>query len=165
MSIFKISLKNAFVYRGSVLFSIIGSICKIFIAIAFWRYIYSYDIEKTNYMVLYVILPNITSMFYNKNMCYEIGEKVANGMFAIELIRPVNFIYLGYMKMVGQIIADMVMKGIPVILCFLPLIIKHWALINYQSIIIFIFVILIAHFLFSILYALIGFMAFICIEV
>lgn len=165
MSVFKISLKNAFVYRGSVIFNIIGSICKIFIAIALWRYVYSYDTEKTNYMILYVILSNIISMFYSRNMCNEIGEKVANGTFAIELIRPVNFVFLSYMKMVGQIIADIAMKGFPAIVCFSPLIIKHFSLIHEESMVIFFVVILLDHILFSVLYALIGFMAFICMEV
>lgn len=165
MSIFRISLKNSFAYRGSVVFNIIGSICKIFIAIALWRYVYSYDVEKTNYMILYVILSNIISMFYSKNMCNEIGDKVANGTFAIELIRPVSFVFISYMKMVGQIIADIVMKGVPVIVCFLPLLIKRFSLIHYDATIIFLIVILLDHILFSVLYALIGFMAFVCLEV
>ena len=160
-----ISLKNAFTYRSSVLFSIIGSAFNILVLIALWKYIYSYDTEMMNYMILYVIISNTIGMFYSENMCEQIGGKVANGSFALELIRPVNFIYLGYMRMVGNIIANVSMRGIPVMLLFSPLIISNAGMVRWEMLGLFAVVVILGHFLFTILYALIGFMAFICFEV
>ena len=118
-----------------------------------------------NYMILYVIISNIIGMFYSERMCEQIGRKVANGSFALELIRPVNFIYLGYMRMVGNIVANIIMRGIPVILLFSPLIIINADMVHWEFIGLFAVVVMLGHFLYTILYALIGFMAFICFEV
>lgn len=148
-----------------MIFSIIGSAFNILVLIALWKYIYSYDAEMMNYMILYVIISNIIGMFYSENMCEQIGGKVANGSFALELIRPVNFIYLGYMRMVGNIVANTIMRGIPVILLFSPLIISNADMVNWELLGLFAVVVILGHFLFTILYALIGFMAFVCFEV
>ena len=165
MSILWISLKNTIIYRSKVIFSIIGAIFNILVSIALWKYIYSYDIAMMNYMILYVIVSNIVSMFYSENMCEQIGGKVANGSFALELVRPVNFICFGYMKMIGQIIATTIMKGIPIIIFFAPLIIRNVEMVHWELFGVFVLVVILGHFLFSILYVLIGFMAFICFEV
>ncbi len=165
MSLIKISLKNSFAYRSSVLFNIIGSMFSIYISIALWKYVYSYDVSKMNYMVIYVILSNTIRLFYSDGIGGEIGRKVIDGTFALELIRPVNFVYLSYMRNVGRIIANVIMRGIPVILLFLPLIIRHGEIIQYHRIWLFIFAVLLGHFLYTILYALIGFMSFIFLEV
>lgn len=165
MSIFKISLKNAITYRGSVYFNSIGSVFNIFISIALWQYVYQYNSYMTDYMTLYVIFSNIIGMFYNKGMSFEIGSKVTNGSFAIELIRPVNFLYLGYMRMLGRIIADVLMKGVPIIILFIPFIINRCNQIHFENLFIFVIVVLLGHFLFTFLFALIGFISFICLEI
>lgn len=165
MSIFRISLKNAFAYRGSVIFNIVGSVFQIFISIALWRYVYSYDPQMIDYMILYVVLSNIIGLVYNKGMSSEIGSKVTDGSFALELVRPVNFLYLGYMRMLGRIVADIAMKGLPLMVIFIPLTIVRWNMIHYQYFLFFVLVVLIGHFLFSVLFALIGFISFICFEI
>ena len=69
------------------------------------------------------------------------------------------------MRMVGNIIANVIMRGIPVILLFSPLILSNANMVHWELLGLFAVVVLMGHFLFSILYALIGFMAFICFEV
>ena len=165
MEVIRISLKNAFVYRSSVLFSIIGSVFNIFISIALWKYVYSYDLDKMNYMTIYVISSNLISMFYNKGMIGEIGGKVSDGSFALELIRPTNFVVLGYLRMVGNIIATVLMRGISVLFIFSPLIIRRRDIIHFNMIGLFFLAVLLGHLLFTILFALLGFMAFVCIEI
>lgn len=165
MSIFSISFKNALTYRSSVLFNVIGSIFNVLVSIALWKYVYSYDTYMMNYMIVYVIAAKIIGMFYSSNLCGEIGSKVSDGSMALELIRPINFLYLGYMKMLGQICANLLMKALPVFLVFLPLIIQNIGMINLNNLMIVMVVVLLGHFLFTILFALIGFIAFVCFEI
>jgi len=165
LEMIKVTLKKAFNYRSSVIFNIIGSVFSILISMALWKYVYSYDVDKMNYMIIYVIISNIIGMFYSKAMIGEIGGKVFDGSFALELIRPVNFVYISYMRMLGDILANVIMRGLTVIAIFLPVIISRADLIRYEMLGLFVFTVMLGHFLFTVLFALLGYMAFICIEI
>ena len=162
---FLISYKSQFVYRGNVISWVFGSVFQILLTMALWRYVYHYDAEMQKYMILYVIVSNVIRMFYSGDMSYEISEKIADGSMAIELIRPVNFIWLSYLKMFGRICAGFVMRGIPVIICFIPLIFKNRDQINWHAVPFFVCAVLMGHVLYALLYTLIGFIAFLCFEV
>lgn len=162
---FLISYRSQFVYRGSVVSQIIGSVFRILLTMALWKYVYHYDHEMQKYMILYVIISNVISMFYSGSMGYEIGEKIADGSFAIELIRPVNFLWMNYWKMVGRICAGFVMRGVPVLVCFCPLVIMNRSYVSWKAFPIFCCAVLMGHILYELLYTLIGFIAFVCFEV
>lgn len=162
---FLISYRSQFVYQGSVISQVVGSIFQILLTMALWGYVYHYDSEMQKYMILYVITSNVIRMFYSGDMSYEISSKIADGSLAIELIRPVNFIWLSYLKMLGRICAGFVMRGIPVIICFLPLIFENKDHIKWNAVPFFCCVVLMGHVLYALLYTLIGFIAFLCFEV
>lgn len=164
MPILKTSFKNAFTYRISTLSQTLGSILRIFILIALWQFVYRYDKEMQKYMVLYVILSNVISIFYSQAMGVELGNKVADGSFALDLIRPVSFVYIGYMRMLGQILADALMRGASVVLFFTPMIWSNFELIRLERFILFIIVVILGHFLYTILFALVGLFTFLCFE-
>ena len=165
MSFFLISFKNSFVYRSSAIFSIIGSVFTMLISMALWTFVYQYDMDKISYMITYVILSNIIRLFYSGGMSDAIAGKVTSGAFAIDLIRPINFISVQYYQILGGMCSSFILRGIPVILFFLPLLFKN-ALINSFTHVLFAFLaIIIGHFMYILIYSLIGFSAFTFFEV
>lgn len=165
MYILRVSLKNSFVYRSSTIFNIFGSIIQIFICIALWKYIYKENMNQMNYMVMYTILSNIIGLFYANELGQEISGKIVDGSFAMELIKPVNFIYLGYMKMLGKIIANIITRGLPIIIIFLPLTISNLDRIYYRQIPLALLMVIIGHVLYCLMFTLVSFIAFVCFEV
>jgi ABC-type uncharacterized transport system, permease component len=165
MSTFKIAFKTSFVYRSSALFRVIGSVFRIFVSIALWKYVYQKDSSLVSYMIVYTILSNLIGMFYSNQLSNEISSKVSDGTFCMELIKPVNFIYLGYQKMLGEIFANLLTRGLPVILIFLPLLITRLDSIHIDQLLFFCIAVVFGHVLYTIMYALIGFIAFICYEI
>jgi ABC-2 type transport system permease protein len=159
---FLMSFKNAFVYRSSVIFSILGSVFWVLVQIALWSFIYQGEPEMITYMTAYVIVANIVGMFYSRDMMTMIGGKVASGNFAYDLIRPVNIITMSYRTLLGSLTSGLILRALPQVLIFLPVLIKSVALSNILPSLA---AILIGHFLYIILYALLGFLAFIVIEI
>lgn len=165
MYYFKIAFKKSFVYRSSVFFSIIGSTIWIFISIYLWIYVYHNEPQKVEYMITYVILSNIISMFYSNTISSEIGQKVIDGSFALDLIKPANFILLNYSKMLGEMCATICLKGLPIVVIFCPLIVKNLKLSSWNNLLLAFVVVILGHLLNTIFYSLIGFSAFIITEI
>lgn len=165
MSYFLISFKNSFVYRFSVIFSIISSVFAMLVAIALWTFVYRNDVNKINYMITYVILSGIISLFYSGEMSDAIAEKVTTGAFAIDLIRPVNFISMHYFQLLGRICSSLIMRGIPLVLSFMPLLIMNASINSFFYVICALIAIVLGHFMYILIYSLIGFMAFTFFEI
>ena len=164
MHFFTISFKNSLVYRSSVLFRIIGSIFFVFVQIALWTFIFKHDDEMTKYMISYVILSNIIGLFYSDQIRGEIGGKVSSGMFAIDLIRPVNIITMSYQRTLGSLASKIILSGIPVILVFMPLLINSFSTTMPINILYAFIAVVLGHYINMLLYSLIGFMSFIFLQ-
>ena len=165
MSFFIISLKSSFIYRSSVIFSIIGSLFSMLLTIALWTFVFQHDPEKIKYMITYAILSSIIGMCYSSGMSNAIAGKVTGGAFAIDLIRPVNFILMHYYQLLGGICSSFIMRGIPVIAVFTPLLIMNANFNSPLHILCAIIAIILGHFMYIILFSLIGFMAFVFLEI
>ena len=76
-------------------------------------------------MITYALLSNIIRMFYSSGMSGAISGKVASGAFAIDLIRPVNFISMHYYQLLGGMCSSFIMRGIPVMAVFMPLLVTN----------------------------------------
>lgn len=162
MEFFWISFKNAFVYRSSVIFSILGSLFWVLVQIALWTFIYQNEQSMVEYMTAYVILANIIKIFYSREMATLIGGKVITGNFAYDLLRPVNLITMSYRILLGKLTSTVLMRAVPQALIFFPIITKS---LNFANFLPFLISVIIGHFLFAILYSLVGFFAFIVIEI
>lgn len=159
---FWISFKNAFVYRSSVIFSILGSLFWVFVQIALWTYIYRGTEQMIEYMIAYVILANMIKIFYSKEMGNMIGGKVSSGNFVYDLLRPTHLITMSYQLLLGKLASNVLMQAVPQALILFPLI--HRSL-HFANLLPFFIAVIIGHFLFVILYALVGFLAFVVIEI
>jgi len=159
---FKITLKNSFVYRWSVLFSVFGSVLFIAISLFLWRFLYSGDAEMISYMTRYAIISNIIAMLYANGITYRIGERVASGDFAIDLIRPVNLFTMSWQAELAEIVSNFLLCGVPVILIYSPFLIMNA---GYSNIHFALLAVALGHVLFLLIYSLLGFFAFILIEI
>ena len=162
MKFFAISLKNSMVYRWQIIFSIIGSMLFIAINILLWRFLYAGDDEMITYMTKYTIISNIIAMFYIKGISARIGDKVATGAFVTDLIRPINIFTMAWQMELATAFSQFVMKGLPVIAIYLPLLINKA---SYYNIPLVLLAIILGHVLYVLIYSLLGFSAYIFIEI
>lgn len=165
MSFALISFKNSFVYRSSVIFSVIGSIFTMLITIALWTFVYQHEADMISYMITYTILSSIIGMLYSGGMSGAISDKVTSGAFAIDLIRPVNFIAMHYYQLLGGMCSSFIMRGLPVIIIFFPLLVMNATLNAPIYLVCAIIAVVLGHFMYIIIYSLIGFMAFTFLEI
>ena len=162
MHFFRISLKNSMVYRWPVLFSIVGSILFIAINLMLWRFLYRNDPDMISYMTKYTIVSNIIAMFYTRGIANRIGNKVSNGAFVTDLIRPINLFTMSWEMELAGICSGFLLRGLPVIITYLPLLITNA---GYYNILAVLFAVALGHILFLLIYSLLGFSAFILIEI
>jgi ABC-2 type transport system permease protein len=162
MHFFTITLKNSMVYRWSVLFSIFGSVLYISISLMLWRYLYQDTPDMISYMTRYTIMSNIIAMFYTGGITYRIGEKVSSGDFVTDLIRPINFFSMAWQMEIAEMCTNFMMRGLPVILIYSPFLVISAGYYNIPAVLL---AVALGHILFLLIYALLGFSAFILIEI
>ena len=165
MAFIIIAFKSKITYRSAVLFSVIGSIIDIFIKIALWAYLYRQDKGMTEYMVMYTVLSSMIAMFYVNNISYKIGDKIVNGTIAIDLLRPVRFLMSSYMQCLGEMLASLLMKGIPVLLVFGGYLWKYSGNIVYTQVPVAIVAMVLGHILYMQIFMIIGLMAAVFMEI
>lgn len=115
MSFFIISLKQKLNYRWDIIFSIINILLVTVITIFLWKYIYRDSIVQREYMICYTILSSCISLFYTTAISDRIAEKVYKGTFVVDLIRPIDFLKINYLQVMGEVAASVLEKGIPVL--------------------------------------------------
>jgi len=150
------------VYRWSALFSITGSVLYIAINLMLWRFLYRDTPEMVSYMTKYTIVSNIIGMFYARGIAGRIGGKVSSGAFVTDLIRPINFFSMSWQMEFAGICSNLLLRGLPVILVYSPFLIMNA---GYYNILMVLYAIALGHVLFLLIYALLGFSAFILIEI
>jgi ABC-2 type transport system permease protein len=150
------------VYRWSVFFSIVESVLFIAINLMLWRFLYRHDADMISYMTKYTIISHIIAMFYARGIAGRIGDKVATGAFVTDLIRPINLFTMSWQMELAEICANFFMRGVPVILVYLPFLISNAGYVNILAVLL---AVALGHILFLLLYSLLGFSAFILIEI
>lgn len=162
MTYIYITLKNNFVYKWSVIFSTLSSVMSVAVLILLWKYLYRNNEDMVNYMVKYTILSNIFSFLYCKGMASRIGDKVADGNFVFDLIKPMNIFIVSWQREIAELINNFLTRGIPVILVYSYFLIYKG---DYYNILSCAISLLMSHILFVLMYSLLGFMAFVLINI
>lgn len=160
-----ISLKNKLKYRNIIVFSVIGAIMDIYIKIALWKYLYQSDTAMTEYMTLYTILSNIIAMFYINTISQKISDKLTDGSIAIDLLKPIGFLRNNYMQCLGEMLGDLLLKGIPILLFYGIYLWKYSRYIVYQQIIATVIAVSLGHILYIQIFTIIGLIAIVSIEI
>ena len=123
--IFKMEYRRCLVYKSEVLFSVVSSVILILVQMALWKYLYRDNWARAEYMTAYVILSVILGIIYSNTIYYTITEKIANGNFALELLKPVDFLVLHYMRSLGNICGQISFRAVPISILFWPIISKN----------------------------------------
>jgi ABC-2 type transport system permease protein len=144
------------------LFSIIGSVLAIAINVMLWRYLYGHQQDMLAYMTKYTIIANIISMLYPRGISGKIGNRVYDGSFIIDLMRPVNFFAMVWQQELADICSRFILRGVAVILVYAPLLIQNAGYYNIPQVCI---AVVFGHVLFLLIYSLLGFSSFILIEI
>ena len=162
MKYFLLSLKNTFTYGFSAFFSMISSLLYIGINILLWEFLYKNDQMMINYMTTYTIISCILSFFYTRGIAEQIGNKVASGNFVLDLIRPINMFYMAWQNELANVCSNFLIKGIPIILIYIRYLLSYG---NFANLVPFILAVILSHILYLLIYSLLGFSAFIFIEI
>lgn len=162
MQIFIKTFKNSLVYRWELIFSILGSILLIAINIVLWSVLYSGDEKMIYYMIHYTIISNLIKMFYTKEITTVISDKVRDGSFVMDLIKPKNVFFLTWQSELGKLCNRLLFNGLPVILIFIGYLDMKTDITNLFLAIV---AIALGHILYFLIYSIIGFLAFFFYEV
>jgi ABC-2 type transport system permease protein len=162
MYFFRIVFKNSLVYRWPIVFSVLGSVFFIAVNLMLWRFLFRNDAVMITYMTRYTILSNIVAMFYTRGIANRIGDKVTSGAFVIDLVRPINFFTMSWQIELANMCSTLLMRGLPVVLIYLPFLIDGSIWHNVPAAIL---AVGLGHTLFLLIYSLLGFAAFILIEI
>lgn len=158
-----ISFKRVFAYRFSVISGLIGSLISIFAQFALWSYIFRGNSKMTEYMLVYVVISRILKQLYENNISLMISQRVLKGDYTYDLLKPIRPIY-GYLGMgIGQNLGQFSINGL-VILISLGSFLRGIAL---DSTMLFLVLsnIVLSIALVNLMYALIGYVAFVTTEV
>lgn len=157
-----IEFKGRLAYRSNLIFSVLVSIVSVLVQLALWQYLYRGDTAMQNYMAGYVIYASLMSTVYSNQMYHVLAGKILNGDFIIDLIRPVNIIWFSYLKSLGAIAAQLLLQTCPMFLLFSPILasVTSWNRLGY-----FVLALLAGHILSTLIFAAVGFAAFLFVEV
>lgn len=166
MAVFFITIKKQITYRGNIIFGMITTLFAIFIQIALWNYIYFGNKDMRNSMVGYVMLSTIISLCYSNSVSSNIAQKVREGTFSNDLLRPINYIKFNYYIVLGEVVSNLLIRGLPLLLFMIPIaFVYNIKFNNVGMIALMIIAIILGHILFFLIYAIIGFLAFIFHEI
>lgn len=160
MKYISLSFKSATTYKSSTLFSTIGVFVFIMVQITLWKYLFTGNESKINYMTSYVVFSSLITILYTKDMYNLISQKVIKGDFVLELIKPINFIVSSYFKCVGILLTRLIFRGLP-LLIFIPFVYKNVSLENLGAALL---AVILGHYIFVILYSIVGLSTFVLIE-
>ena len=161
MHFIRITFKNTLAYRWNVFFSLLGSITVIAVNLLLWQFLYRDDPAMVSYMVKYVVLANFITLFYSQDMCWVLGDKVRDGSFATDLIKPVNIFFMSWQVVLGEMLSNFVVRGIPTILVYVGFLIANP---GYHNIVWALLAVVLGHILYLLMYSLVGFATFVVIE-
>ena len=165
MAFLIVSFKSRITYRSSSLFATAGSIIDIFVKLALWTYLYRNSREMTEYMIMYTVLSNIISLFYINKIAQLIGDKIVDGSITTDLIKPYHFILSNYMQCLGELLANFLLKGLPIILVFSVSICKRADSIVMRQLPAALLAIVMGHFLYVLIFIIIGMSAMAFLEI
>ena len=165
MAFFVAAFKSRITYRNSALFAMAGSIMEICIKLALWVYLYRNSQEMTEYMIMYTVLSNVISLFYLNRIAQLIGDKITDGSITVDLMKPCPFLYTNYMQCLGNLAADFLLKGLPIILFFGLFLVRYADRIIVRQIPAALLAVVMGHFLYMLIFTVIGMSAMVFLEI
>ena len=138
---------------------------EICIKLALWIYLYRNSREMTEYMIMYTVLSNVISLFYLNRIAQLIGDKITDGSITVDLMKPCSFLYANYMQCLGNLAADFLLKGLPIILFFGLFLVRYADRIIVRQIPAALLAVVMGHFLYMLIFTVIGMSAMVFLEI
>ena len=160
-SILWMEYKRNLAYRSSALFSLLASVVSVLVQMALWKYLYQNNGERAAYMTSYVILSAALSVIYSIEIHNLISDKIAEGNFALELLKPVDFLTIHYMRYMGKIFNQLTFRVLPLLILFFPFL---YGQVRAVSVLRAFPYILLGHVLYTALFMLSGLLSFVMVE-
>ena len=157
-----IELKGKLIYKSNILFTMFAALTSILVQIALWQYLYRDDAAMMGYMMGYVIYANVVRTMYSNQIYHILAGKILNWHFVLHLIKQVNLVWFSYLKSLGSVIPQILLQAIPLLVIFSPVVcyVTIWSRLGMCMA-----ALLLGHILFSLIFAIIGFTAFVFVEV
>jgi ABC-2 type transport system permease protein len=160
---FRISFKNTFAYRASVLTGVVGSLFSVVAQIAVWRWVFRQDDVMTLYMTRYVIVTQVLGILLGNAITGRIGDRVYRGDLAVDLIRPGSPMALLGSASFGESISGVVIRGLPVLVVFSPAFLA--AGVSLVRVLLFLCILLLSLVLANEMFILLGYLSLVVLEV
>lgn len=157
-----IEFKSRLIYKANILFTMFASVTSIFVQMALWQYLYRDDPARMSYMMGYVVYANIVQTVYSNQIYHILAGKILKGDFVLDLIKPVNIVWFSYLRSLGNVMAQIFLQTLPLLILFCPIFspVTVWSRLGICFLALFL-----GHILFSLIFATIGFTAFLFVEV
>lgn len=159
----KNSLKRQFAFRSESVFGMFSAVVYIFIQIALWKYVFKDNEQQLNYMVAYSICMNMIFIVLYNDIAIDVALLIQSGEYAVVMIKPMNPLLLMWAKDFGEVVHNLMTRGIIVVLAFILLDVTKY--ITIVELLWFIFFMILIYVLNSIIYMCIGCIAFISFRV
>ena len=146
-----------------MLFGTLMSFVYMLIQIALWRFVFSKDPTMIEYMTAYVVVSQLLRHAYSTDISMMIQQKVISGDFVTDLIKPVNSVLVYWSTSLGGTLANIVTRGLPVLVIFSPVLLN--VELGLGKILIFCGVYVAGYILINLIFTLVGYLAFLATEV
>lgn len=124
--IIKVSIKVDFAYLAEAWGAFIVTVFQIFVFYYIWMAIYKFDSSingiSKDQIVTYLILSRIIYTQITYGFIPKLGRIIHTGAISMELLRPMDFMFLMFFERVGDFLAFATMTAVPtLIICSLTL--------------------------------------------
>ena len=115
ITVLRISLQNAFVYRSNVLGGFVFYIMFMFVFFNLWRAIYKSG-EVAGYslvqMVWYLCMTELIMFGCRTGVFFQMNEDVKSGSIAYQLNRPYHYVLYQFFNALGGMIFNLLLYGL-----------------------------------------------------
>lgn len=118
--IIKISIKVDFAYLADAWGAFVTTCFQIFVFYYIWMAVYKFDSSingiSKDQIITYLILSRVIYTQITYGFIPKLGRIIQTGAISMELLRPMNFMWLMFWERIGDLIAFSSMTAIPVLL-------------------------------------------------
>lgn len=126
LEIIKVSIKIDLAYLADAWGAFVSTVFQIFVFYYIWMAVYKFDSSingiSKDQIVTYLILSRIIYTQITYGFIPKLGRIIHTGAISMELLRPMDFVYMMFFERVGDFLAFASMTAVPtLIICALTL--------------------------------------------
>lgn len=114
------ALRRELTYPGNVIWGLVYGLISVLPQVFIWQALYIGKGEVAGaslaQMMTYVVLTNLVGMITNAGGASDLEERMKSGQIGLDLLRPVNIRLLFVAQNLGEMAANLLMRGLPMFL-------------------------------------------------